>query len=138
MQGEVAFERAVRADPTRVLKRVEKWLIAHGYEVAVRSNHELHLVGLTTSGRHRLSVRADGQAVRFVFAPGSPGVTLPEATELERRVDSALQELTVTGSAPVPSAAEGPGSAGTQRCGICATVLGAGALVCPTCGMAIG
>ena len=138
MQDEVSFERAVSADPTRVLKRVEKWLIANGYEVAVRSNNELNLVGLTTSGRHRLSVRADGQAVRFVFAPGSPGVTLPATSELERRVDSSLQELTVTGSAPVPSAAEGTAPTGTQRCGICASVLEAGALVCPTCGMAIG
>lgn len=134
MQGEVAFERAVSSDPTRVLKRVEKWLITNGYEVAVRSNHELNLVGLTTSGRHRLSVRADGQAVRFVFAPGSPGATLPSTSELERRVDSSLQEFTVTGSAPVSPAAE----KGTQRCAICATVLEAGARVCPMCGMATG
>ena len=134
MQAEVSFERAVSADPTRVLKRVEKWLIANGYEVAVRSNNELNLVGLTTSGRHRLSVRADGQAVRFVFAPGSPGVTLPATSELERRVDSSLQELTVTGSAPVPSAA----AKATDRCAICATVLEAGARVCPMCGMATG
>ncbi|MDP2269676.1 MAG: hypothetical protein Q8N23_05180 [Archangium sp.] len=134
MQGEVAFERAVRADPTRVLQRVEKWLIGNGYEVAVRSNQELNLVGMTTSGRHRLSVRADGQSVRFVFAPGAPGVTLPSTSELERRVESSLQALTVTGSAPVSPAAE----QGTQRCGICATVLEAGARVCPTCGMATG
>ena len=138
MQGEVAFERAVRADPTRVLQRVEKWLIGNGYEVAVRSNHELNLVGMTTRGRHRLSVRADGQSVRFVFAPGSPGVTLPATSELERRVDSALQALTVTGSAPVPSATEPINAASTQRCGICATVLEAGARVCPMCGMATG
>ncbi len=138
MQGEVSFERAVRADATRVLQRVEKWLIANGYEVAVRSNFELNLVGMTTSGRHRLSVRADGQAVRFVFAPGSPGVTLPSAAELERRVDSALQELIVTGSAPVPSVTEPRDSTRTQRCGICATEFDAGARACPMCGMTTG
>ena len=81
---ELSFERAMRAEPTRVLQRVEKWLTANGYEVSARSASELSFVGAGTGGRHRLTVRADGQAVRFVFAPGSPGVSLPENAELEQ------------------------------------------------------
>ena len=129
---EVSFERAVRAEPARVLQRVEKSLQGHGYEVAARSALELSLVGSTTGGRHRLSVRADGQTVRFVFAPGSPGVALPAQEELERRVDAALAELGPV-SAPAPPAARGGGE---RRCSICATVLAAGEKHCPMCGMA--
>ena len=128
--NELSFDRAMRAEPTRVLQRVEKWLTANGYEVASRSASELSFVGAGTGGRHRLTVRADGQAVRFVFAPGSPGVSLPEKAELERRVDGALADF---GPAPVaPVAMEGGGGG---RCSICATELARGQRVCPTCGM---
>lgn len=127
---DVAFERAVRAEPTRLLKRVEKWLTAHGYEVSARSNLELNLVGAGTSGRHRLTVRADGQSVRFVFAAGSPGVTLPDAAELERRVSAALDEF-----AAGPAAAAPVSGASGGRCSICAAALAPGDKVCPVCGM---
>ena len=133
--SEVSFERPARAEPARVLQRVEKWLIANGYEVAVRSNFELSLVGMGPGGRHRLAVRADGQTVHFVFAPGSPGVALPGAAELERRVDNSLMELgSVTSAAPVSAAAES-GSRANRRCSICATVMGDADTVCPVCGM---
>jgi hypothetical protein len=132
---EVTFERPARADASRVLQRIEKWLITNGYEVAVRSNFELSLVGMGPGGRHRLAVRADGQTVRFSFAPGSPGVTLPDSTELERRVDLSVLELSsVTSPASAPVAPERPGR--TRRCSICATVMNDTQSVCPTCGMA--
>lgn len=121
---EVSFERAVRGEPARVLQRAEQGLVPLGYEVAARSAFELSLVGAGPGGRHRLTVRADGQVVRFVFAPGSPGVSLPEQGELERRVEVALGAV---GS--VSSGAE-------RRCSICATVLAAGEKHCPICGMA--
>jgi hypothetical protein len=130
--NEVSFIRPARAEPARVLQRVEKWLCANGYEVAVRSSFELSLVGLGPGGRHRLTVRADGHNVHFTFAPGSPGVTLPPSVELERRVEFSLVDLgSVSTSAPVPATA-----ASGRRCSICATILGAGESVCPTCGMA--
>ena len=126
---EVTFERAVRAEPARVLQRVEKGLMALGYEVSARSAFELSLVGGGTSGRHRLTVRADGQLVRFGFAPGSPGVSLPDSAELERRIDAALSEFGgVAAAAPVSGGVE-------RRCSICATALAAGVKNCPTCGM---
>jgi len=128
---EVSFERAVRAEPARVLQRVEKGLMASGYEVSARSAFELSLVGGGTSGRHRLTVRADGQRVRFVFAPGSPGVSLPEPAELERRIDAALSEFGgAVATAPAPVS-----GGGERRCSICATVIAAGVKSCPTCGM---
>lgn len=127
---EVSFERAVRAEPGRVLQRVEKWLTANGYEVSARSNLELNLIGGSTGGRHRLTVRADGTQVRFGFVPGAPGVTLPEAAELERRVDACLQELDAT----APLAAK-PASPLGRRCSICATPLAATDRNCPMCGM---
>ncbi len=130
---EVAFERAVRAEPSRVLQRVEKWLTANGYEVSARSNHELNFIGGTTSGRHRLTVRADGQQVRFGFVPGAPGVSLPEAAELERRVEAALQELGA--GLPGPEAAK-PASPPSRRCSICATPLAVTDRFCPMCGLA--
>lgn len=123
---ELTFERALRAAPARVLQRVEKWFVKNGYEVSARSSNELSFVGSSTSGRHRLSVRSDGLTVRFVFAPGSPGVTLPETAELERRVDASLHEL---GSAPVSGTLR-------KRCSICATVMASDQPHCPTCGMA--
>jgi hypothetical protein len=126
----VSVDRAVRAEPARVLQRVEKWLTANGYEVSTRSAFELGFVGPGTGGRHRLTVRADGQAVRFVFASGSPGVVLPEQGELERRVDSALAEF-----GPVTAAPAATGEGGGGRCSICATELARGQRVCPTCGM---
>ncbi|MDP1828840.1 MAG: hypothetical protein Q8L48_36605 [Archangium sp.] len=128
---EVTFERAMRAEPARVLQRVEKWLSANGYEVSARSSHELSFVGMSTLGRHRLSVRSDGLTVRFAFAPGAPGVTLPGTSELERRVDASLQELGVAPAAPSPAA-----SGAQKRCSICATVMAAGEKHCPVCGMA--
>lgn len=126
---DVAFERAVRAEPTRLLQRVEKWLTAHGYEVSARSDSELNLVGAGTGGRHRLTVRADGQTARFVFAAGSPGVTLPEDAELERRVNAALDELGAAAASPVVATG--------GRCTICATALAPGDRFCPVCGMAM-
>jgi hypothetical protein len=130
--NEVSFIRPARAEPARVLQRVEKWLIANGYEVAVRSNFELSLVGMGAGGRHRLTVRADGNNVHFTFAPGSPGVTLPASSELERRVEFSLVELSSV-SSPAPVSAT---SSSGRRCSICATVLADGVNVCPTCGMA--
>lgn len=127
--NEVTFIRPARAEPPRVLQCVEKWLCANGYEVSARSNFELSLVGLGPGGRHRLSVRADGNDAHFTFAPGSPGVALPPSSELERRVEFALVD--VSGPAPVSAAA-----ATRRRCSICATMLGEGVNVCPTCGMA--
>ena len=127
--NEVFFERAMRAEPTRVLQRVEKWLTANGYEVSSRSASEMSFVGAGTGGRHRLTVRADGQVVRFGFAPGSPGVTLPEPAELEQRVDAALTDL---GPAPAATSTQ----RGGVRCSICATELARGQRICPTCGMA--
>lgn len=127
---EVTFERAMRAEPARVLQRVEKWLTANGYEVSARSSHELSFVGMSTQGRHRLSVRSDGLTVRFAFAPGAPGVELPQTPELERRVDASLQEL---GSAPAPPSSSGGAE---KRCTICATVMAASEKHCPMCGMA--
>jgi hypothetical protein len=130
--NEVSFIRPARAEPARVLQRVEKWLCANGYEVAVRSAFELSFVGMGPGGRHRLSVRADGSNVHFTFAPGSPGVALPSSSELERRVELSLVELaSVSSPAPVPATA-----ASGRRCSICATVLGEGVTVCPMCGMA--
>lgn len=131
--NEIEFDRPMRADPSRVLQRVEKWLGANGYEVAVRSTFELSLVGMGPGGRHRLTVRADGARVRFVFAPGSPGVTLPNSAELERRVDSSLAELGALPAEPTSTAAA---TGATRRCSICATVFGATDTVCPVCGMA--
>lgn len=129
--NEVSFIRPARAEPARVLQRVEKWLCANGYEVAVRSNFELSLVGMGPGGRHRLVVRADGNNVHFTFAPGSPGVVLPPSGELERRVEFSLVELgSVSGPAPVSATA-----ATGRRCSICATMLSQGVSVCPTCGM---
>lgn len=126
---EVSFERAVRAEPTRVLQGLEKWLTAHGYEVSTRSNLELNFVGATTGGRHRLTLRADGATVRFGFVPGAPGVVLPDAQELERRVDACVQSL---GAPAGPAKAA---SASSRRCSICATELSAGEQSCPMCGM---
>lgn len=126
---EVSFERAVRGEPARVLQSLEKWFTSHGYEVSARSNLELNFVGATTSGRHRLTLRADGTTVRFGFVPGAPGVVLPEAQELERRVDASLQDL---GAPPGPAKAA---SAPSRRCSICATELSAGEKSCPMCGM---
>jgi hypothetical protein len=69
--------------------------------------------------------------VRFGFAPGSPGVSLPDSVELERRIDAALSEF---GGAVAATPA--PASSGVERrCSICATVLTAGMKSCPTCGM---
>lgn len=130
---EVSFERVVRAEPSRVLQRVEKWLSANGYEVSARSNLELNLIGATTGGRHRLTVRADGTNVRFGFVPGAPGVTLPPAAELERRVDASLQDL--GGPAAAPPMGAKAASSPNRRCSICATPLAAGEQNCPTCGM---
>jgi hypothetical protein len=130
---ELSFERSVRSEPARLLQRVEKSLAAQGYEVSARSNFELSLVGAGTGGRHRLTVRCDGQTARFVFAAGSPGVTLPAEAELQRRVDAALQELGATPAAPVASAS---GSGG--RCSICAGALAPTDRVCPVCGMTTG
>lgn len=127
---DVSFERPMRADPTRVLQRVEKWLAAQGYQVSARSQAELSLVGTGVGGRHRLTVSADGQAVRFVFAPGALGGELPEAVELERRVEGALAEL---GASPAEAPLNSGG--GTRRCSICATVMEADARVCPMCGL---
>ena len=127
---EVSFERPMRADPTRVLQRAEKWLVAQGYQVSARSQLELSLVGLGVGGRHRLCVSADGQSVRFVFAPGALGGELPDAVELERRVEGALAEL-----GPTPAEAQvSPGGA-TRRCSICATAMEASARACPMCGL---
>lgn len=130
--NEIEFDRPMRAEPVRVLARVEKWLCANGYEVAVRSGFELSLVGQSPGGRHRLTVSADGMRVRFVFAPGSPGVTLPSSSELERRVDASLVDLGGSGAVAVTES----GSGATRRCSICATVFGAADTVCPVCGMA--
>lgn len=129
---EVSFERGMRVDAARVLQRAEKWLVAHGYEVSARSNAELSLLGQGPGGRHRLTVRADGLTVRFLFAPGSPGVTLPASEELERRVDAALQELVSAAAPPAPQGGSG------LRCSICAAVLAPSERVCPVCGMVNG
>ncbi len=128
---EVFFERAVRAEPARVLQRIERWLTANGYEVSTRSNLELNFLGASTSGRHRLTVRADGASVRFGFVPGAPGVALPDAQELERRVDACLQDL----NAPAPAQGAKPASPFGLRCSICATPLSPDDRNCPMCGM---
>lgn len=125
--NEVVFERPARSEPARVLKALERWFTTRGYTVSARSGFELHLVG----AGHRLSVRADGLNVRLAFAPGSPGVTLPEAAELERRVDTALQEFGAAAPAPAAKAAIASG----QRCSLCATPLSGDDRTCPTCGM---
>ena len=127
----------MRAAPTRVLQRAEKGLVAQGYQVSVRSQAELSLVGTGVGGRHRLTVSADGQAVRFVFAPGALGGELPDAVELERRVDGALAELgpSPLGTGPTSAEAAVSTGGGTRRCSICATVMEAGARVCPMCGL---
>lgn len=126
---EVFFDRAVRGEPARVLKQLERWFTTNGYTVSVRSSLEFQFVGESTSGRHRLTVRADGMNVRFGFVPGAPGVTLPQRSELERRVDAALQDF---GSPPPAAKAASPSG---RRCSICATELAGGDRNCPMCGM---
>lgn len=129
---EVSFERAVVADPTRLLPRLEQVLRPRGYAASTRSSHEFNFLGQSNLGPHRLQVRSDGRAVRFTFAPGAPGVALPGEQELERVVDAALLAL---GDAPAPVKAAHSSNAGQRRCRICATSLDAGVVVCPLCGM---
>lgn len=130
---EVIFERALTADPTRLLPRLEQVLRPQGYAAGSRSSHEFNFLGQTNLGPHRLQVRSDGRSVRFTFAPGAPGVMLPDQAVLERVVDSALSAL---GDAPAPVVKPAPSSnPGNRRCRICATPLDAGVVVCPLCGM---
>ena len=128
--NEVFFERSVAAEPARVLKHLDRWFTTNGYTVAVRSNLELHFVGASPGGGHRLTVRADGLTVRFGFVPGAPGVQLPDSAELERRVEAALQDFGAA-AAPAAKAASLPG----RRCSICATTLASGETHCPLCGL---
>jgi hypothetical protein len=128
---EVIFERALTADPTRLLPRLEQVLRPQGYAASARSSHEFNFLGQTNLGPHRLQVRSDGSSVRFTFAPGAPGVALPDQSVLERVVDSALSAL---GDAPAVKTAPSS-NASNRRCRICATPLDAGVVVCPLCGM---
>lgn len=131
---EVSIERAWAADPSRGLPRLEQALARLGYQAAARSSHEFSFLGESTSGKHRLTVRADGRTARFTFAPSSPLTALPEQAELERRVDGALAAL---GDGPAPVSAASPAAPApvTPRCQICATALSPGDRFCPTCGM---
>lgn len=128
--NEHVIERAGAVNAARLLQQIEKWLIANGYTVSARSEGELNLVS-AAAAPHRLSVSANTLRTRFAFTPAAPRATLPEAGELERRVDASLGQ--VSAAAPVaPRPASGGG-----RCSICATVIPAGALECPTCGMPV-
>lgn len=128
---EVSFERELQADPARALPRLEQWLARSGYQASARSSHEFSFLGPSAGGQHRLTVRADGRAARFTFAPGGLGVTLPDEPELARRVDEALASL----GAALASSARTPVAPAPRRCSICATPLGPGETLCPLCGM---
>lgn len=125
---EVSIERALHLDPARALPRLEQWLARQGYQAAARSSHEFSFLGPSAGGQHRLTVRADGRAARFTFAPGGLGVTLPDDAELSRRVEAAVASLG-EGQAPPPAAPA------ARRCSICASPLGPGETRCPLCGM---
>lgn len=128
--NEHVIERAGAVNAPRLLQQVEKWLVANGYTVSARSDGELNLVS-AAAAPHRLSVSANTVRTRFAFTPAAPRATLPEAAELERRVDASLGQVGAV--APVaPKPASGGG-----RCSICATVIPAGAVECPTCGMPV-
>ncbi len=128
---EVTFDRAGAVEPSRLMQRVERWLSAHGYTVSTRTTGELQFVN-PQSGPHRLVVRVDAVRTRFVFAPAAPGAVLPEAAELERRVDASMGAP----AAPVVKVAA-PAGQGGVRCSICATVVPAGESACPLCGMTL-
>jgi hypothetical protein len=121
----LSFERPLEADPTRLLPRLEQVLRGLGYAANTRSSHEFNFLGQSNAGPHRLQVKSDGRAVRFTFAPGAPGITLPDEQVLSALVDGALAAL---GAAPSPNV-------GSRRCHICASPLEAGVTVCPLCGM---
>lgn len=123
---EVSFERSGAAEPARLLQQVEKQLTVLGYSVAARAASELHFV-TTQGGPHRLRIRVDAHRSLFTFAPAAPGVSLPAEQELERRVEAALGRVMSPPSQPSTKTA--------TRCSICATVIPAGAAVCPLCGM---
>lgn len=132
---EVTFERPLPADPARLLPRLEQALARQGYSATARSTHEFHFLGRSTSGPHRLSVRADGQAVRFTFAPGGVGIGLPDEASLSVQVDAALLAL---GEPPAPASLQAkppPAAPSARRCRICASPLNAGETSCPLCGM---
>jgi hypothetical protein len=130
---ELSFERPLEADPTRLLPRLEQVLRGLGYAANTRSSHEFNFLGQSNAGPHRLQVKSDGRAVRFTFAPGAPGITLPDEQVLSALVDGALAALGETRAASRP-APPSP-NVGSRRCHICASPLEAGVTVCPLCGM---
>lgn len=129
---EVTLERNFEAEPARLLPRLEQVLRPRGYTASTRSSHEFNFLGQTTLGPHRLQVRSDGRAVRFTFAPGAPGIALPDEQVLTTLVDGALAALGETRS---PVAKPPSPNVGSRRCRICASPLEFGVTVCPLCGM---
>lgn len=121
---EVVIEKPGVADVPSAMKRVEKVLVSAGYSVSARGFAELQLV--SSSGPVRAVVQFSAEKVRYVFSPAAPGVQLPDRAELERQVGGATAAKE---GAPPPMATAG------HRCGICATVIPAGAVECPLCGM---
>jgi hypothetical protein len=118
-----------------MLPRLEQALRPQGYAASARSSHEFNFLGQTNLGPHRLQVRSDGRSVRFTFAPGAPGLALPDQAVLERIVDSALSALGDARAPSVPVKTAPSSNASNRRCRICATPLDAGVVVCPLCGM---
>ncbi len=123
---EVSFERAGTTEVPRLMQQLERALARQGYTVSARANGQLQFLSAPPSP-HRLSARLDATRSLFTFAPGAPGVTLPDQLELERRIDLAL--------GGVVAAAPRPSGGAARRCSICATVVPAGATECPLCGM---
>jgi hypothetical protein len=123
---EVSFERAGATEVPRLMQQLERGLARQGYSVSARSNGQLQLVSAPPAP-HRLIARIDATRCHFTFAPGAPGVTLPDQLELERRIDLALGGAVAAEPRPSGGAA--------RRCSICATVVPAGATECPLCGM---
>jgi hypothetical protein len=127
------IERPYHGDAGTVLAQAANALAALGYEIVSRSATEYHLFYKAGSAmaarldehRHRLTIRADGQQLLFLFEAGlsSGGLLVQsERDELERRVALA------TRAAGVPA----PGAA--RRCSTCGTLSEAGANACAVCG----
>jgi hypothetical protein len=130
------FERPYHGDPGVALAQAAQALVQMGYEVVSRSGAEYHLfykAGSVMAARidehaHRLTIRADGKQLAFLFEAGlsSGGFLIKsERDELELRVDLA------TRAAGVPA----PGAA--RRCSTCGTLSDTGATTCAMCGTSL-